>query len=135
MYRNNDQRNFARTLRNNATPAERHLWRFLRAHQLRNHKFRRQTAIGPYIADFVCFELKLIIELDGPQHLESAAQHHDARRTDWLTGQGFHVLRFRNQELDENTRAVIDTIERAIEHLEAQTSPSPPLPAEGREPE
>src|SRR4051794_6999836 len=137
MYRNTEQRNFARTLRHNSTPAEKNLWQFLRANQLANHKFRRQTAVGPYIVDFVCFSHKLIIELDGPQHLEPAALDHDTRRTDWLTAQGFQVLRFRNQELDENIHAVLDTIERALEQLESAhpNPPSPTLPAKGREPE
>src|SRR4051812_39854279 len=136
MYRNEEQRDFARSLRNNATNAEKYLWRFLRAGQLRGHKFRRQSAIGPYIVDFVCFSHKLVIELDGPQHLEPTVLDHDTRRTDWLTAQDFHILRFRNQELDENIHAVLDNIERALERLEArQNPPSPPLPAEGREPE
>jgi very-short-patch-repair endonuclease len=64
MYRDQQQREFARTLRNTATDAEKHLWQFLRAQQLRGHKFRRQAAIGPYIVDFICFPKKLIIELD-----------------------------------------------------------------------
>src|SRR4051812_17578325 len=73
MYRNKAQRDFARTLRNNPTGAEKHLWRFLRAQQLHGHKFRRQASIGPYTVDFICFAKQLIVELDGPQHLEPAA--------------------------------------------------------------
>jgi very-short-patch-repair endonuclease len=84
MYRDRNQRDFARSLRSTATTAERHLWQFLRAEQLHGHKFRRQAAIGPYVVDFVCFPRKLIIELDGPQHLESAAIQHDAIRDMWL---------------------------------------------------
>jgi very-short-patch-repair endonuclease len=137
MYRNTAQRAFARSLRNKPTPAERHLWQFLRANQLTNHKFRRQAAIGSYIVDFVCFSHKLNIELDGPQHQDPAALNNDTRRTAWLNAQGFQVLRFRNQDLDENIHAVLDTIERALKRLVAsnQTPPSPTLPAEGREPE
>jgi very-short-patch-repair endonuclease len=137
MYRNTEQRTFARTLRNNSTAAEKHLWQFLRANRLANYKFRRQAAIGPYIVDFVCFSHKLVIELDGPQHLEPTALDHDTRRTAWLTAQGFQVLRFRNQELDEDIHAVLDTIERALKRSEEanQNPPSPTLPAEGREPE
>jgi very-short-patch-repair endonuclease len=55
MYRTRDQRDFARTLRNNATNAEKYLWKSLRAGQLRGHKFRRQAAIGPYIVDLFLF--------------------------------------------------------------------------------
>jgi very-short-patch-repair endonuclease len=85
MYRDHNQRQFARALRNQPTDAERRLWQFLRAQQLRGRKFRRQSAIGPYVVDFVCFADKLIVELDGPQHLDSTAVEHDKRRTKWLT--------------------------------------------------
>ena len=137
MYRNENQRDFARTLRNEPTNAEKQLWRFLRAGQLGGHKFRRQAAIGPYVVDFVCFSLKLIVELDGPQHLERIALEHDTHRTAWLASRGFRVIRFRNQELDEDIRAVTGTIERALKELEAEkrNPPSPALPAEGRGPE
>jgi very-short-patch-repair endonuclease len=73
MYRDNDQRDFARALRNQPTSPEKRLWHFLRAQKLRNHKFRRQAEIGPYVVDFVSFTDKLIVELDGPQHLEPDA--------------------------------------------------------------
>jgi very-short-patch-repair endonuclease len=137
MYRDNDQREFARGLRNQPTDAERRLWHFLRAQKLCGRKFRRQAAIGPYVVDFVCFADKLIVELDGPQHLEPGAVEHDKRRTNWLASRGFRVVRFRNQELDENIRAVVDAIGRALDELEArsQNPPSPTLPAEGREPD
>src|SRR6478735_4081801 len=101
MYRDEEQREFARTLRKGPTEAEKHLWHFLRTEKLRGHKFRRQAAIGPYIVDFICFEMKLIVELDGPQHSEPNATEFDRQRTAWLTARGFRVMRFRNQELDE----------------------------------
>jgi very-short-patch-repair endonuclease len=137
MYRDNDQREFARALRNQSTDAEKRLWHFLRAGQLRGRKFRRQAAVGAYVVDFVCFADKLIVELDGPQHLEPEAAQHDQRRTNWLASRGFRVVRFRNQELDENIRAVVDAIGRAVDELAAlaKNPPSPTLPAEGREPE
>jgi very-short-patch-repair endonuclease len=73
VYRNQSQRNFARQVRNDATPMpprlERRLWQFLRAEKL-GVKFRRQATIGAYIVDFVCFPPNLIVELDGPQHVE-----------------------------------------------------------------
>jgi 5-methyltetrahydrofolate--homocysteine methyltransferase len=137
MYRDNDQREFARALRNQPTDAERRLWHFLSAQKQRGRKFRRQAAIGAYIVDFVCFTDKLIVELDGPQHLDPEAARHDKRRTNWLTARGFRVVRFRNQELDNNIRAVVAAIGQAIDELErrAQKPPSPTLPAEGREPD
>jgi very-short-patch-repair endonuclease len=73
MYRDHEQRDFARQLRNNSTPAETRLWHFLRAGKL-GVKFRRQAAIGGYIVDFVCFSRRLIVELDGPQHVEDKAK-------------------------------------------------------------
>jgi very-short-patch-repair endonuclease len=136
MYRDRNHRDFARTLRNQPTDPEKRLWHFLRAQQLRGRKFRRQAAIGPYIVDFVSFDDKLIIELDGPQHLDQEAIDHDDRRTNWLTARGFQVVRFRNQVLDENIHAVVDSIARTIDERTATPNPpSPTLPAEGREPD
>jgi hypothetical protein len=85
------------------------------------------------VVDFVCFADKLIIELDGPQHLDPEAIAHDKRRTDWFTARGFRVVRFRNQELDENIRAVVDTIAQAFDELAAPTLGSPPSPRRGRD--
>jgi very-short-patch-repair endonuclease len=131
MYRTRSQLEFARSLRNNATSAEKHLWQSIRGQQLGGHKFRRQAAIGPYIVDFICFPRKLIIELDGPQHLDPAAIQHDADRDMWLTTRGYRILRFRNQELDDNILEVVESITRA---LEESPLPSPPLQGEGTDP-
>ena len=79
MYRNQQQRDFARELRNDATPAEKRLWQFLRAGKL-GVKFRRQAAIGAYIVDFVCFSHCLVVELDGPQHVANCQDHDEAER-------------------------------------------------------
>jgi very-short-patch-repair endonuclease len=132
MYRNQDQRDFARQLRNEATPAEKRLWHFLRAGKL-GVKFRRQAAIGAYIVDFVCFSHNLIVELDGPQHIEASAQDHDACRTIWLASRRFRVIRFRNQALDEYILGVVDEIKRALGdcELRGHRPPSPTLPAKG----
>jgi|tagenome__1003787_1003787.scaffolds.fasta_scaffold17975874_1 5-methyltetrahydrofolate--homocysteine methyltransferase len=132
MYRSKAQRDFARVLRNNPTDAEKHLWRFLRAQQLDGHKFRRQASIGPYTIDFICFAKKLIIELDGPQHIEPTANERDKDRDEWLTMRGYRILRFRNQQLDDNIREVIDAISDA---LQASPLPNPPLQGEGTNPE
>ena len=132
MYRNQEQRDFARQLRNDATPAEKRLWHFLRAGKL-GAKFRRQAAIGAYIVDFICFSHRLIVELDGPQHVEEEGQVHDARRTAWLASREFRVIRFRNHALDEDIWAVVDEIKRALGECElrGEQPPSPALPAEG----
>jgi len=137
MYRNDEQRNFARSLRNKMTEAEKRLWRLLRAGQLNGHKFRRQVAIGSYVVDFVCLSQKLIIELDGPQHCENDAAEHDARRTAWLHSLGYRVLRFWNHQLDEEIHSVVNQISDAltIAAPNAPHPPSPTLPSKGREPE
>jgi very-short-patch-repair endonuclease len=75
------------------TDAERRLWYRSRAHRFLDLKFKRQAPIGPYIVDFICFEHKLIIEVDGGQHAESEA---DRRRDEWLRSEGYLVLRFWN---------------------------------------
>ena len=118
MYRDDEQREFARVLRNQPTDAERRLWPFLRAQQLRGRKFRRQAAIGPLVVVFVCFADKLVVELDGPPHLEAEAARYDARRSEWLGERGFRVVRFRNQELDEDVRGVVEAIGRVIDEIE-----------------
>jgi very-short-patch-repair endonuclease len=122
MYRDKEQRDFARHLRTSSTTAERALWFFLRAEQL-GVKFRRQAAIGAYIVDFVCFSHRLIVELDGPQHLEPAAIEHDTRRSAWLEKQGFRVIRFRNQMLDEDIQGVLQQIKEALKITPPRPSP------------
>jgi very-short-patch-repair endonuclease len=120
---------FARKLRKNMTDEERRLWQELRRSQLRDFKFRRQAPIGPFIADFVCFERKLIVELDGSQHAERLKE--DALRTAWLTGQGFRLIRFWNNQIVEDLDVVLEMILRAVEDT---PHPNPP-PQGGRGPD
>jgi very-short-patch-repair endonuclease len=103
----------ARKLRHELTPAERKLWAVLRGDQLNGASFRRQHAIGPYIADFCSIKAKLIIELDGSQHLEQ--EEYDAERTKYLETQGYKVLRFWNNEVLNNLDGVILAITYALE--------------------
>jgi very-short-patch-repair endonuclease len=100
----------ARALRHDATPAERRLWRALRLVEMPRGHFRRQTPIGPYFADFVNHSLRLVVELDGDQHGQSVGLRHDARRTAYLSNQGYAVLRFWNHEVAENLDGVVETI-------------------------
>ena len=116
----------ARRLRKNSTDAERALWRQLRAARLNGHKFRRQVPIGWYVVDFVCFETRLVVEVDGGQHAEQ--QRRDAQRTVWLEAQGFRVLRFWNNEVLGNMEGVKEVIARAC----AGESPSPRPPDQVR---
>ncbi len=105
----------ARQLRNNPTDAERVLWNILRKRQVSGYRFRRQVPIGPYIVDFVCYENRLIIEVDGGQHMERA--NYDAERTAWLKTEGFRVIRFWNNQILEETDAVREAIFMAVQRL------------------
>jgi len=89
----------ARRLRKDATDAEAKLWHHLWRIPIEGTHFRRQVPIGPSFADFACHQIGLIIELDGAQHAEDAARRHDERRTEFLTSQGYHVIRFWNHEV------------------------------------
>lgn len=101
-------RHHARTLRRNQTDAEQRIWRHIRNRRLGGYKFRRQAPIGPYIADFVCFERNLIVELDGGQHLDQGWK--DARRTVFLESRGFSVVRFWDNEVLRETDKVLGVI-------------------------
>jgi very-short-patch-repair endonuclease len=104
--------NKARLLRKNQTDAEQLMWKLLRNRKLCNHKFRRQFPIKPYIADFACLELKLIIELDGGQHADRI--NYDNQRSLFLEQHGFKVLRFWNNEVIENIEGVLEAIRLAV---------------------
>jgi very-short-patch-repair endonuclease len=101
----------ARQLRAAMTDAERRLWRGLRE-QLPIYRFRRQAPIGPYVADFVCFEARLVIEVDGGQH--AAAKDRDDQRTAWLASQNFRVVRFWDNDVLLQTDAVLEEIRQAL---------------------
>ena len=105
---------FARHLRRRQTDFERKLWYALRNRQLAKFKFRRQQPIGPYIADFFCSEVGLIIELDGSQHGEPENRRRDEKRTEFLELRGYKVLRFWNHDLIENMEGVLDRIFLAV---------------------
>ena len=109
----------ARALRSTPTDAEARLWSILRSRQLNGCKFTRQFAIGPYVADFVCREAALIVEVDGGQHADSAR---DERRTAFLCAQGYSVLRFWNNEVLANLEGVRSSIASTL-----ALDPSPDL--------
>jgi very-short-patch-repair endonuclease len=104
--------NKARSLRKNQTDVEQLLWKHLRNRQLYNYKFRRQFPIEPYVVDFVCLELKLIIELDGGQH--AFRINYDYQRSVFLEQRGFKVMRFWNNDVIENIESVLEAIHLAI---------------------
>lgn len=106
------------------TDPERLLWSRLRRRQVHGLRFRRQHPIGPYIADFACTERRLVVELDGGQHVQRKVQ--DTARSRWLGENGYRVLRFWNNDVLTNIDAVVHAVASAI-----LPPPSPTLPPSG----
>ena len=104
----------ARSLRRQATPAERTLWQHLSRKQ-QGAKFSRQMPLGPCFADFLCRDLKLVVECDGFSH--DLRADHDAARDRWMRDEGYTVLRFTNADVLENTEGVVETISTEVERL------------------
>jgi len=102
-------------LRKRMPPAESLLWSKLRRRSLAGFRFRRQHTVGPFVIDFACLESAVVIELDGGQNAEDEALARDARRDDFLRGQGFDVLRFWNTAVFEDLDAVLHAILVACE--------------------
>ena len=120
-------RNFARSLRHNQTEAEKRLWKYLRSRELEGYKFCRQHPIGPYIVDFCCLNRKVIIEIDGGQHVMRKGA--DQKRTIFLEKKGFSVIRFWDNEVLQNTNEILGLI---LQRLSSSPSPRPsPLKGEG----
>ena len=103
----------ARNLRAEATDAEKLLWSHLRRHQMLGYQFRRQEPIGKYIADFVCYRKRLVIELDGGQHIDQL--DYDSERSRWLETRGFRVVRFWNEDVLSNAEGVLSVIALFLE--------------------
>ena len=99
---------FAKVMRSNGTNVENLMWQLLRNKHFINLKFRRQHVISPYIVDFYCHELGLVIELDGSQHGTDDAVEYDAERTQFLEALGFKVVRYWNHDVLGNTEVVLE---------------------------
>lgn len=110
------KKEIAQKLRKNSTDTEKYLWKYLRGRQLEGFKFRRQQPIGKYIVDFINLERKIIIEVDGGQHLENKK---DKLRDRWLEEQGYEVLRFWDNEVFNNIEGALGVIREKL------LSPSP----------
>jgi very-short-patch-repair endonuclease len=104
---------FRRRLRREQTDAERKVWALLRSRHFSAYKFRRQHSIGPYIADFVCLEKKLVIELDGWQHAENA--EYDERRSAFLRSKGYRVIRIWDSDVYKQPEATKIMIWEALD--------------------
>ena len=122
----------ARQLRKNMTDAEKAVWRRLRSKSFNGFRFRRQAAIGEYIADFVCFSPRVVLELDGGQHADQVEA--DEQRSAWFRSQGFVVLRYWNHQVAEDWDVIEQELYAALTRDEKTPHPNPP-PQGGREPE
>tara|TARA_R110002073_G_scaffold121737_4_gene264492 strand:+ start:6505 stop:6945 length:441 start_codon:yes stop_codon:yes gene_type:complete len=107
-------RSFAKEMRRDLTNAEAILWAHLRKGQINGWRFRRQHPIGPYIADFACAKIKLVIEVDGATHGSAREQAADAKRSEFLESKGWRVLRVWNTDIYDNLDGVMQAICAAL---------------------
>lgn len=116
-------RTFSKKLRKNMTDEEKTLWFHLRAKRFSGFKFRRQIPINKYIVDFICFSKKLIIELDGSQHIDESNRFNDKVRDEFFKSQGYEILRFYNNQINNKLEDIL------IKIFNQLNSPLPyPLP-------
>ena len=115
----------ARALRRRHTGAERTLWAHLANRRLAGAKFRRQQPIGPYIVDFVSFEHRLIVEVDGGHHDEEVVRAADDIRAGWLKDDGYELIRFWNNEVQGNLQGVLEMISERLKQGNARLKSSP----------
>ncbi|HEV2562821.1 MAG TPA: DUF559 domain-containing protein [Rhizomicrobium sp.] len=109
----------ARRMRSKPVSAEKLFWSMVRNRKLGGYKFKRQYPIGPYIADFVCLEERLIVELDGPFH--AARQTYDAARDEFLRSKGFRVIRLTNDDFGGDAATALLIVKHAL----VSATPSP----------
>ena len=114
-------KDFVKTHRSNPTDAEIALWQMLRGKKLDGYKFRREHIIGSYIADFICLDQSLIIEVDGLIHQLAENKISDAERTEWLNSKGFEVLRFTNEQVLFQTEETLQAIKTKLHDLTIQS--------------
>jgi very-short-patch-repair endonuclease len=117
-------RPIARSLRRDATNAERRLWEGLRRKQVAGFRFRRQVILGGFIADFASFDARLVVEVDGATHSTEQEIAYDAARSAALAAQGFTVLRFTNEDVYCNRGGVLETIRMKLMELRPRTGGS-----------
>ena len=124
LHYNPKLKEFARQLRNNSTRSEIRLWRYLKGKQMRGYDFHRQKPLLNFIADFYCYELRLVIELDGYTHQFEETIKKDAIKEKELNKVGLSVLRFEDNEVMTTIENVLMTIENYIDNYQAENSPS-----------
>jgi len=117
----------ARNLRRQMTDSEQELWSMLRLKQILGVQFYRQKAIGNYIVDFYAPSARLVVEVDGSQHLTPNHVQRDAQRDAYLTGLGLRVLRFSNSQVLKELDAVVEVIFQTVVERRGGNPPNPPL--------
>ena len=124
---NKNLKKYSRQLRENMTDAERKLWAKIRRKQIKEFQFYRQKPIGDYIVDFYCPRAKLVVEIDGSQHLVGETIQRDRIRDDYLSSLGLRVLRLTNTDVLTHIDGVVESILENMEGLEEKIPLSPPL--------
>jgi|SRR6185312_5974263 len=125
------QRRRAKQLRQTMTRAETLLWRYLKANRIDGLGFRRQVPIKNFIADFLCYSAKIVVELDGESHGFEERWKADQRRDAFFLANGFRVLRFTNEQVMSNLEGVVELVRQAAAGRASGSPPSPPLPHKG----
>ena len=110
-------KSFRKDLRNEMPSAERILWNHLRKRQLLDFKFRRQHGVGPYVVDFFCPALRLVVEVDGDSHFRLKEQEHDKKRDEYLKHVKLHVVRFTNDQIYQDLEEVLRELANKIGSL------------------
>jgi very-short-patch-repair endonuclease len=111
---NSDKFEFARKLRENPTPQESKLWNALKNKQLNGYKFRQQHPLSRFVADFYCHNARLVIEIDGGYHDAKMQKLYDDWREEVIKDFGIHILRFRNEEIENNFDEVLYKINEIL---------------------
>lgn len=133
LHYNANLKSKSRLLRTNLTDSERVLWTRLRGKQLMGIQFYRQKPIGTYIVDFFAPKVKLVIEVDGSQHMHSYSLQKDKKRDEYLISLGLKILRFYSNEVIKNTDAIVEIIyQTVVEQLKSKISPNPSLSKRGK---
>lgn len=114
IYTLTESRQRRRDLRRRSTRAERKLWAELRNGRFFKYKFRRQHGIGPYIVDFLCHQLRLVIEIDGDTHFTEHARVYDLERQRWLENLNLRVVRFTNDDVLDNLDEVLNSLKALL---------------------
>lgn len=128
VHYNPQLKTLARQLRNNMTQAEVVLWKRLKGQQFIGYDFHRQKPIGNFIADFYCYPVRLVIEVDGYSHQFEETVERDHAKEDFLHTLGFSVLRFSDNEVVQNLPAVLQVIENYILNYQEQHACQTPTP-------